>query len=385
MAVFRTVAANTSESALPGTTKPPGFKGAGVRPGGAITWDWFAVFIDSEGQQMQGGSVTVQWYGVEISGPAGAPTYTTPTIGAPVTSTGLVINRKGFGAGLWPWCTVTATAPNIAAKVIEVTIATADDGTYSIDLVGGDSNPIATYDAESENNEEIALGLAASFSSPGLNAVASFIPGILLVSADSGGVDFEIELASPADDMTQSTTTPYTPAATTVEIRTTPSAAVEIDATAITDALAAIDFEAEAAEAITEACATGGSIRNTVRPDGGGATVTLVDGPDAGGGAAYYEIVPAFGQKITLQNFTIQSDKPIRYAIWSGAGVTLYGTIDLAESFQLDAGQPPVQWTAGAGGFRSIKTNQNEPLMLRISDRTAAVTFSYFAFATDDN
>lgn len=382
---FRALSASVNESALPGDKKPAGFKGQGARPGGPMTWDWYAVFVDSEGKQMSGGSVTVQWYGVEVSGPVDSPTYTTPTIGAPVTCDSLAINRKGFGAGLWPWCTVTASAPVVAAKVIEVTIASAADGTYTIDLVDGDSNPIATYPASGDNNEDIAIGLAASFSSPGLSAVASFIPGILLVSADTGGVDFEIELTSPADDMTQSTTTPFTPGAASVEIRTTPSAAVEIDATAITDALAAIDFEAAAADAITEACASAGSIRNVVRPDGGGATVTLVGGADAGGGAAYYEIVPTQGGKITLQHFTIQTDKPIRYALWSGSGVNLYGAIDLAESFELDVSPIPAQWSAGAGGFRSIKTNQQEPLMLRISDRTAEVKFHYFAFITDDN
>ena len=376
MAVFRTVAANTSESALPGTTKPPGFKGAGVRPGGAITWDWYAVFIDSDGQQMQGGSVTVQWYGVEISGPAGTPTYTTPTIGAPVASAGLSFKRKGFGAGLWPWCTISATPPVIAPKSIYVEVNGFADGTYSIGVVG--VGVAASHAAMGDDAATIATRLVMDFNSAGLSAQATDWNWIVLVSANEPGVDFELELISPDDDMVQVANAPLLAAPAIVEIRTTASAAVEIDSGVVTEALAGIDFESEAAAAITTACAAGGAIRTTLRPDGGGATQTFINGPDEGGGATTYLLysgVPS--NKNWLQHICVQSDKPIVWSVQDAANITLIGP------FKVDPGQYGTI-TAGAGGFRSFGPNTGRDLELVVSDRTAEVNVSLSVVTTDD-
>lgn len=381
MAAFRTLAQNANESALPGNTKPLGFKAAGVRPGGALTWDWYAAFVDTDGKVMQGGSVIVQWYAVEIGGSANSPTYTTPTNGAPVTTAALEINRKSFGAGLWPWCTVVATPPVVAAKLIYVTIGDDDDGVYSITVTDseGPQTP-KEYDASGKTVEEIRDELVALFAGhPTLLVSAGLDPFIAAFQAATPGYDFSLELSAPGDALTQQTLTPNTAVAASVEIRATVSAAAEVDTSSIEAAISGIDIEGGAAAAITAACAANGAIRDTVRPDGFGGSLDFVNGPDIGGGAARYQIAAPGSGKTTVHFLLVETDKPITWRLQSGVGFYMLGPI------AADPTIDPKPFMPGAGGFRAWKTNGGDALNIEVSDRTAAVRVTYFAVNSDDN
>lgn len=372
MPVFRRLAASVSETTLAGVGRPSGFGGAGPRAGGVTTLDWYAVFVDAAGRRMTGGEVTVQWYALDV---AADGSVTAPTLGAEVAVDALEIKRKGFAATLWPWCTVVATPPTVEAKVINIDVGGSADGVYSIAVIG-EEEPYE-FTASSDSEDDIRDGLIALFAAHETLAAAIVGAGVLSLISDPG-VDFEVELDSPGDTMTASEEAPYIPAPEFVEIVTAASAAVEVDSDAVAVAIAGVDFEAAAAAAIVDACAVNGSIRTTVRPTGGGDGQVYVDGPDAGGGAAHYQIVGAQANRIFVQHFMISADKPITWSLWSASTAAILGP------FPADTGQPPTEYTAGAGGFRRAQTNQNEALILRVSDRTAEVTISYYAAITDD-
>lgn len=383
MPTLRRLAAAVSEVALPGNTRPPGFQGQGIRPGGAQTLDWHAVFIDTNGQVMaggsQGGSVAVQWYAVEI---AANGAVTTPTLGSPATADALDIKRKAFGAGAWPWCTVQATPPNIAAKLVYVTVGDDDDGTYSITVTDseGPQAPVE-YDATGKTVEEIRDELVALFvGHPTLTVYAGLDNFIIAVQASTPGYDFTLELSAPGDALTQQELTPNKAVAEFVEIRTTASAAVEADGDAVAAAISDLDIGGDVADAITEACAAHGAIREVVRPDGFGGVQTFVDGPDIGGGAAAYEVVPAQSGKTTVHFLRVEADGPVTWELRSGAGgFTMLGPIT-----ELAVG-PPQNFAPGAGGFRAWKTNMSSPLTLWVSDRTVEVKVTTFCVVSDDN
>lgn len=227
MPVLRRLAASVSESALPGTTRPADFGPVAARAGGPLTLDWHAVFIDAAGRPMAGGSVTVQWYAIEI---AADGSVLTPTAGAAVSVGVLQIKRKGFGTGLYPWCTVVASPPSVNPKMIVVTIGGDDDGDYSIHVVG-DDEPLV-YPASGDSEDDIRDGLIALFAGHPTLTAHIYGDGALYLTA-AGGVDFEINLDSPGDVMTEEETAPYVPGAMYVEIHTTSSAAQEVNDDAI--------------------------------------------------------------------------------------------------------------------------------------------------------
>jgi hypothetical protein len=84
------------------------------------------------------------------------------------------------------------------------------------------------YTASGDSEDDIRDGLIALFAGHPTVTAHIYGDGALYLDA-AGGVDFEVNLESPGDAMTEEELAPYVPGAAFIEIHTTPSAAQEIN------------------------------------------------------------------------------------------------------------------------------------------------------------
>lgn len=244
---FRSIPVDSPEAALPGTTRPAGFGPADPRPGSAAAIEWFAVYIDANGDAMIGGSATVAWYGVTFDG-----SILTPAIGAAVVTNTLDTHKIEIGQGVWPWCRVTAmTPPAVAAKSIRVSVGGDGDGEYSIQVDA--TTAVAYTKLLGDTATDIRDGLLAAFAAhPTASAATDAVPEDLVVTALAAGVDFELTLVSPGDVLTQAEETPVVAVPAILRVYTAQATPSGIDDTALAGRVASEVAAPTAAEVATE-------------------------------------------------------------------------------------------------------------------------------------
>lgn len=352
MPVLRELAVGAYDDALPGDQKPPGTSWTSPRTGTApLALDWYLVFVNAEGKVVTGGSATVAWYAVEFVGAA----VNTPIVVDSAIVGALTSKRIVVGPGLYAWPIVSdMSPPTVPAKATQVDILDGGDGTYAISVVG----EVTPYEFEASGNTlgEITDGLAALFVAHPTLTVAPAGDGYLLFS---GAEDFDLVLDAPGESMSQVTYVDYSPPIAKIQILAAASAGVVADVGFDIDAIESA-AEAGSAAALTEATSLFGSIYDLVNQgDGGNGSYT---------GATSYVLVAGQDGKIALQAITISSDKAITWSVggqyfdWTAAHkCPAAGTVHLSNG--------------GARG--AFKTNQSDPLTLRVSDATAVVTATF--------
>lgn len=245
--VLRRIPRSSGESAPSPTSLPKGLPWASARPGPApLVVDWFVAWEDSTGKLMASGSATVQWYVVDWGADGGV---NVSTLGPAVAATHHVLGHITVPTGMYAWPIATSmSAPSVTAKSEKITITGNADGTYSIAVIG-EVDPYE-FEASGNTNEEIRDGLVALFAAhPTLTVYASG-DGEITVSAQQGGVDFEIDVDGPGDSMAEEPINPYTPGPSFLRIytATAQAQAITVDATAMENAA-----KAGAASALTDA------------------------------------------------------------------------------------------------------------------------------------
>lgn len=216
--ILRELAAGATETALPGNTRPAGFKGQGERVGGPLEVSWFVEFFDADGNAQLSGQAIVQWYEVTAIGGLVA---TTPA-GAPATVDALEINTTNVSAGAWPWPRVTAqNEPTGTGKTITVSVGGAADGVYSIAVVG-EEEPYE-FTASGVSVSEIVDGLALLFD--GHPTLTVNVSNDSLAITGAVGEELELVLDSPGDLLTQTIDSEGTAPAATMRIYATMSPA----------------------------------------------------------------------------------------------------------------------------------------------------------------
>jgi hypothetical protein len=386
-APFRSVPVGSPETELSGIKKPPGFAGVGDRSGGAMVFDWYVVFIDDNGDPMLGGSATLQWYGVEFID-AGV---VTPTLGDAVAVDALTVLSKSVGARLWPWCRITAITPPNTSKIVEVTIPSAEDGTWAIEIDGDD---IYSFKASGSSIGLILDGLFTQLIANGASiTVSAPAVGTLRFVAD---VDFALILTSPGDVMTQEDIAALATPAAEMRVYMAESGAVVLAedsitrfsvaaAAAVVDALPPPEEStSDLAAAVVEAIVVPDTTDILAQVQAGivaecanfGALRTLVNLPDPARtgeltGSTSYEIRAIVSDKYTtLYGFTISSDIACTVTWWSG------NTFNMSDTTPIQAGG---NWTVAPTRNRPFKTNLEEAMKLVCSSSSAKLRITYWA------
>lgn len=386
-APFRSVPVGSPETELSGIKKPPGFAGTGDRSGGAMVFDWYVVFIDDDGAPMVGGSATLQWYGVEFID-AGV---VTPTLGDAVVVDALAVLSKSVGARLWPWCRVTAITPPNTSKIVEVTIPSAEDGTWAIEIVDDD---IYSFEASGSSIGLILDGLFTQAIANGAGiTVSAPAVGTLRFVADA---EFSLVLTSPGDVMTQEDIAALATPAAELRVYMAESGAVVLAedsitrfsaaaAAAVVDALPAPEEStSDLAAAVVEAIVVPDTADILAQVQAGivaecanfGALRTLVNLPDPARtgeltGSTSYDIRASVTDKYTtLYGFTITSDIACTVTWWSS------NAYNMSEPTPIQAGG---NWTIAPTRNRPFKTNLEEILRLVCSSSAAKLRVTYWA------
>lgn len=179
MAIFRDFAVG-NEAALPGNTRPPKFKSAGHRPGGPFTFDWYAAYTDDDGSVIAGGTVVVQWYGVEFSGDQ----VTTPELGDAEAVEPLAVKTKSVGDGMWPWCQVTGQVPPVGATRIRIylTASAVQQSEVDTSVLEAMIGAVADDTVEQLNTGDSGLSRVEASASAALAAAGLTLPADLLVA-----------------------------------------------------------------------------------------------------------------------------------------------------------------------------------------------------------
>lgn len=228
MAAFRSIAVAAPEGTLPGTTRPSGFAPTGPRPGKTAASDYFAVFHDTDGAAMVGGSAIIAWYGVSFDGDV----LMTASLGDAVVTADHVTHKVEVGEGVWPWPRVTAmTPPSVASKAIDVTVVGDDDGTWSIQV---DATTAVTFDASGNTTPEIVAGLVAAFVAHPTATATVVDTDTTRITYNTAGVDFALTLLAPGTgELTEEEVSPVLPVAATLRLYTAASTPSGIDGAAL--------------------------------------------------------------------------------------------------------------------------------------------------------
>lgn len=387
---FRSIPVSAPETALSGIKRPPGFAGAGDRSGGAMVFDWYVVFVDDNGDLMLGGSAVVQWYGVEFVD-AGV---VTPTLGDAVTIDALTVLSKSVGARLWPWCRVTTITPPNTSKIVEVTIPSAEDGTWAIEIVDDD---IYSFEASGSSIGLILDGLFTQLVANGASiTVSAPAVGTLRFVADA---EFSLVLTSPGDVMTQEDIAALMTPAAELRVYMSESGAVVLAedsitrfsaaaAAAVVDALpppeestadlaAAVveaivvpdtaDILAQVQAGIVAECAQFGAIRATVNP----VVYALYSGEKTG--ATSYVIQALQSNKyLTLHGFSITTDTKTKLQWWTGVEAQLTDEHEVSD-----------RWVVSPSSLQTFKCNLESNLVLRSSNSEAKLRITYHLEVAD--
>lgn len=194
---------------------------------------WFAVYVDTDGQLMEGGSATIAWYGVTIDGAS----LMTATIGVSVATDTYETHKVEAAEGVWPWCRALAmTPPSVAPKSIDVTLSGTDDGDWSIQV---DATTAVTFAASGNATSEIRAGLVAAFAGHPTATAVDVNADTLRVMYSTAGQDFELTLSAPGvGEMTQEEFSPVVAIAETLRIYTAPATPSGIDDAALASVVA---------------------------------------------------------------------------------------------------------------------------------------------------
>lgn len=386
MAAFRTLPVDTPESLLSGVSCPKGLDARAPRPGVALTFDWYVVFVDGAGQPMIGGSATLQWYGVEFDGAA----CMTPELGDAVTVDALQTRAKSVGAGRWPWCRITAMTPPVTNKIVEVRIPSAEDGTYSIEVVDGDTE---SFLAVVSTVGQIVDGLLTELQGNGSGiTVSAPATGKLRFEA---AAEFELVLTSPGDVMTQEDINPLSDPAETMRVYLAESASMTLADESREEfaaaAAAAVVAELPTPEESTESLAAAVSAAIVV-PDTADILAQVQAGIQAEcapGGAIESRVNPALLPKVKsltgatshlvesfvtdsynrLWGFTITTDAATTVTWWSGNAASMSAKHELPANGE---------WTISRSGAVMFTTNLEDAILLKVSNASANIHVTYY-------